>query len=59
MLLLLLLLLRCWLAPVPPVEWAVKASLVQIMHEIGFGMDVSYGYADKKIMRTIEEGAKE
>jgi len=32
--------------------------LMQVMHEIGFGMDVAYGYAEKKIMKTIEEGAK-
>jgi hypothetical protein len=29
------------------------------MHEVGFGMDVSYGYADKNIMKTIEEGGKQ
>jgi len=33
--------------------------LMQVMHEIGFGMDVSYGYAEKKIMKTIEEGGEE
>ena len=32
--------------------------LMQLMHEIGFGMDVSYGYAEKKIMKTIEEGSR-
>lgn len=44
--------------PPPHIEERMLA-LMQVMHETGFGMDVSYGYADKEMMRTIEEGAEE
>lgn len=42
--------------PPPHIEDRI-VQLVKIMHEIGFAMDVSYGYAEKNIMKIIEEGA--
>ena len=44
-------------APPPHIEDRM-VMMMQIMHERGYGMDVSYGYAVKKIMKTIEEGKK-
>jgi len=29
-------------------------ALMQIMHEMGFGVDVAYGYAEKKILEKID-----
>ena len=43
--------------PPPHIE-DIMVMMMQIMHERGYGMDVSYGYAVKKIMKTIEEGKK-
>ncbi len=43
--------------PPPHIEDRM-VMMMQIMHERGYGMDVSYGYAVKKIMKTIEEGKK-
>ena len=31
-------------------------ALMQIMREMGFGVDVAYGYAEKKILEEIEIG---
>jgi hypothetical protein len=30
--------------------------MMQLMHEIGFGMDVKYGYAEQNILDMIDTG---
>jgi len=34
-------------------------TMMQIMHEIGFGMDVKYGFAQKEMMDIIQIGDEE
>ena len=41
--------------PPPHIEDRMIA-MMQIMHEMGFGVDVAYGYAEKKILEEIESG---
>lgn len=41
--------------PPPHIEDRMIA-LMHIMHEMGFGVDVAYGYAEKKILEEIEIG---
>ena len=41
--------------PPPHIEDRIIA-MMQIMHEMGFGVDVAYGYAEKKILEEIEIG---
>tara|TARA_R100000152_G_C6781425_1_gene215884 strand:- start:6090 stop:6281 length:192 start_codon:yes stop_codon:yes gene_type:complete len=31
-------------------------AMMQLMHEIGFGMDVKYGYAEQNILDMIDTG---
>lgn len=41
--------------PPPHIENRIVA-LMQLMHEVGFGMDLIYGYAEKEITEQIDIG---
>ncbi len=41
--------------PPPHIEDRIMA-LMQLMHEVGFGMDLIYGYAEREITEQIDIG---
>ncbi len=43
--------------PPPHIEERMIA-LMQVMHEMGFGLDVSYGYAEKKILEEVDTNSE-